>query len=665
MNRRVTLGLRTSWLVAMAVMGALAAPAVAGAQSVPSGWSARDIGNVGVTGSSSGSGGSFTLRAAGADIWGTADGFQYAYRTLTGDGEIITRVQSLSYIQAWSKAGVMMRESLDPGAKHAFMLVSPGKGNAFQRRPYSNGDSTSSATSGGPGYFVRVTRTGNNFDAYQSTDGANWSWVASEWIDMPSTIYVGVAVSSHLYGVLTTATFSDTVVNQWSGASASSSSLPSGWANGDVGSVGAGGWTASSGNDFAMAGAGADVWDYQDAFHYAYRTLSGDGSIVARVYSLDWADAWSKSGVMMRESLSPSSAHAFMLVSAGNGVAFQRRPATGGGSLHTAGPSGAAPYYVKLVRSGNTFSGYASYDGANWTLVGSEYISMASTIYVGVAVTSHHYGALANTYLSGLEVVQGAQAAPVAPQAPAQSGSSGGTSLRVMQWNVHHGGVGTDGVYNPDRVAAWIAYVNPDVVSLNEVDNQDQLNNIVWSLNARTGVSWSATFSPTNSLITRLPVMNQNYCAYALYSSSYTNQVAPEFTVNVGGRWLAMWSAHLNADSAGSRVAEVGLLQTCLWWLPGIVSGDFNMQSSSGEYWAMIAGGFTDAWDAARNLGTNYNYDGNCDGCTRNSRIDYQFSTSSAWFLTVRSGQMIDTRDAYGYMPSDHKPFVITYNVAP
>src|SRR4029079_16068144 len=130
--------------------------------------SSRDSGSTGAYGSASGSGGSFTVRGAGADVWGTADGFYYAYRTLTGDGEVVTHVRSVDYIHAWSKAGVMMRESLSAGAKHAFMVVSAGKGDAFQRRPYTGGESTSSPAGGGPGYYVKVTRTGNNFDAYQS-----------------------------------------------------------------------------------------------------------------------------------------------------------------------------------------------------------------------------------------------------------------------------------------------------------------------------------------------------------------------------------------------------------------------------------------------------------------------------------------------------------------
>ena len=77
-------------------------------------------------------------------------------------------------------------------------------------------------------------------------------------------------------------------------------------------------------------GAGADVWGTADAFHYAYRTLDGDGTIVARVASIQNVHAWTKAGVMIGNSLSPSAAQAFMLVasSAAKGVPFQRRRRT-------------------------------------------------------------------------------------------------------------------------------------------------------------------------------------------------------------------------------------------------------------------------------------------------------------------------------------------------
>ena len=104
---------------------------------LPSGWSATDVGATGATGSSSFSNGTFTVTGAGADVWGTADAFHYAYRTLDGDGTIVARVASIQNVNAWTKAGVMIRNSLSPSAAQAFMLVaaSSTKGVPFQRRP--------------------------------------------------------------------------------------------------------------------------------------------------------------------------------------------------------------------------------------------------------------------------------------------------------------------------------------------------------------------------------------------------------------------------------------------------------------------------------------------------------------------------------------------------
>jgi len=191
-------------------------PAVA--QSLPSGWSTADVGAVGATGSASGSGGSFTVAGAGADVWGTADAFRYVYKTLTGDGTIVTEVTSEQYVANWVKAGVMMRESLDPGSRQAFMLVSPGKGLAFQRRVDTDGLSTS--TGGGlltAPYFVRLTRSGTTITAFMSPDGSTWTTVGSDTFAMAQTIYVGLAVSSHVYGTTATATFESTAVTSGGG----------------------------------------------------------------------------------------------------------------------------------------------------------------------------------------------------------------------------------------------------------------------------------------------------------------------------------------------------------------------------------------------------------------------------------------------------------------
>lgn len=199
--------------ILLALSLTLLLPAGAGAQSLPSGWSTSDIGAVGATGSASYNGGVFTVAGAGADIWNTADAFRFVYTTLSGDGSIVARVASEQYVANWTKAGVMMRETLSPSSRHALMLVSPGKGLAFQRRVETAGISTS--TSGGAGtapYFVRLTRTGSTIAASMSADGTAWTLVGTDTINMTSTIYVGLAVGSHVAGTPATATFDATTI---------------------------------------------------------------------------------------------------------------------------------------------------------------------------------------------------------------------------------------------------------------------------------------------------------------------------------------------------------------------------------------------------------------------------------------------------------------------
>src|SRR5690606_27761047 len=116
----------------------------------------------------------------------------------------------------------------------------------------------------------------------------------------------------------------------------------------------AGGVAVSDGT-WTLTASGADVWGWADAFQYASQPLTGDGTIVARVVGLDGIDPWAKAGLMMRDTLAPDSAHAFVLVTPGsNGLAFQRRLTAGDVSLHTPGPVVNAPVWLALTRSGTT-----------------------------------------------------------------------------------------------------------------------------------------------------------------------------------------------------------------------------------------------------------------------------------------------------------------------
>ncbi|MGH7953999.1 MAG: hypothetical protein ACREFE_19060, partial [Limisphaerales bacterium] len=139
-------------------------------------------------------------------------------------------------------------------------------------------------------------------------------------------------------------------------------------------------------------------------FHFAAAPLTGDGQIVARVTSMQYTDPWAKAGVMFRENFSPGSKHAFVAVIAGGGSAFQWRPAENKASRNTDGPSALAPYWVKLVRAGDTFSGYVSADGKNWKRVDSATIPMSKKIYVGLALTAHSNSTLNSSLFDNVSI---------------------------------------------------------------------------------------------------------------------------------------------------------------------------------------------------------------------------------------------------------------------
>jgi regulation of enolase protein 1 (concanavalin A-like superfamily) len=171
--------------------------------------------------------------------------------------------------------------------------------------------------------------------------------------------------------------------------------VPAPWQDQDVGSVGLAGSASYSNGAFTLTGSGADIWNTADAFHFVYQPLTGDGQLTARVASVQEANVWSKAGVMIRDTVDPGSAYALMLVSAARGTAFQYRTVAGTSALNVTGTTAAAPTWVRIVRSGTTFSAYQSADGTTWTLIGTATISMGSTVQIGLAVTSHNNAALA------------------------------------------------------------------------------------------------------------------------------------------------------------------------------------------------------------------------------------------------------------------------------
>jgi hypothetical protein len=176
------------------------------------------------------------------------------------------------------------------------------------------------------------------------------------------------------------------------------------WFRGHAASVGS--FVERPAGTFTMTGSGTDIWGTADEFHFAYKTLTGQGSIVARVESVDNTDPWAKAGVMIRETLEPGSAHAFACVTPESGVASQGRIDTGGTSFDTDEGGITAPHWVKLERSiAGVFTVSHSANGSSWVPVSGSNptnIQMGSTVYVGLAVTSNDAGATCQAVFSNV-----------------------------------------------------------------------------------------------------------------------------------------------------------------------------------------------------------------------------------------------------------------------
>jgi hypothetical protein len=285
-------------------------------------------------------------------------------------------------------------------------------------------DATASETGSDPGVFT-FTRTGSTSGSL--TVHYTFSGTATKWTDyrrwegdMPVEITIPAGATS---AALTIHPVDDTEVEETetviltispdaaytvgspgnamvtltdNDSPAQPGALPAPWQHRDVGAVGLAGNAAHDGTSFNVTGSGRDIWGTADGFHFVFQSWTGDGQIITRVTGVQNTDPWAKSGVMFRQSLDAGAANAFMMLTPLNGPGFQSRANPDGATTYAPGRWAAAPHWLKLTRSGNLITGSTSTDGANWTVVSSQTLSMSGSILVGLAVTSHN-NSTANT----------------------------------------------------------------------------------------------------------------------------------------------------------------------------------------------------------------------------------------------------------------------------
>ena len=143
------------------------------------------------------------------DIWGTADSCHFVSQTISGDFELIARVASLQGVNEWSKAGLMVRTSNEPGARCLSVVMSAAHGIAHQRRLEDKAATTSTKLDlGAAPHWLRITRSGDTLTGFESNDGITWMETGVEtFAKLPAAVPVGLAVTSHDNAATATATF--------------------------------------------------------------------------------------------------------------------------------------------------------------------------------------------------------------------------------------------------------------------------------------------------------------------------------------------------------------------------------------------------------------------------------------------------------------------------
>ena len=366
-------------------------------QSLPGtvGWISQDIGPVNVAGSFEKFGEQdISLMGSGADIWGTQDGFRFAYRPLNGDGDVVARVLTLQNSNPVSKAGVMIRETLAAGSRNVFLNMAKNGFISLQNRAATGGVSVSAKVTAAIPLWIKLNRKGDVFTAYSSPDGAVWTRTGTVTVPMAASLFAGLAVTSHDNNKSAMAGFSNAKVIPAAG-------LPSPWVTRNIGAVGPFGDASFNGGILMASGSGADIWGTADAFRFVYFPASGNCQLTAQVASLQNNNGWAKVGVMIRESLAAGSSNAFMALTPANGATFQTRTATGTATTSVKA-AGAIPGWVRITRVGSVLTGYVSTNGTSWTQVGSKTVAMSAQVFVGVAVTSHDNTVLSKAVVQSL-----------------------------------------------------------------------------------------------------------------------------------------------------------------------------------------------------------------------------------------------------------------------
>jgi hypothetical protein len=161
--------------------------------------------------------------------------------------------------------------------------------------------------------------------------------------------------------------------------------LPLPWRREDIGNGKMRGNAEFIGSVVRLYSGGRNALEAEDSCHFVYKPVTGDSEIVTRVLQIQRAGAKARAGIMMREGLEASARHVSLALTAGEGGQFTWRDQTGAVAQVSTRPDLVAPYYIKLRRDGDTFTGFKSVNGRTWSILYQVNVTMGQKIYVGLS----------------------------------------------------------------------------------------------------------------------------------------------------------------------------------------------------------------------------------------------------------------------------------------
>jgi uncharacterized repeat protein (TIGR01451 family) len=386
--------------------------------TMPSPWQSADIGSPITAGTAdySASDQTFYVDGSGADAYGANDQFHYVHQTLSGDGSIVARIRYQTASAAWAKAGVMIKQAATAGSPFVDALVTPdvspktpningigcdangclaplpptnpavGYGVRMQWSGSKSATGTNLSGFTSPNKWLKLTRSGNIFTSYESTDGTHWTQIGTTTVSMTGPVTIGLFDTAHNIGQDSTVAFDHVQVTQ----TTSPGPLPAPWVDADVGSPSPAGSAGYLNGVYTVNGSGTDIWGTYDQFNYVHQPLTGNGTIIARVTSQTNTSSNAKAGVMIKQSTAAGSN--YMMISTGPAgdikVQYDFNGSTGGATYTF--PN----IWMKLVSLNGKITAYTSADGVTWTQVLSKTLAITSPATIGLFECSHKTGAI-------------------------------------------------------------------------------------------------------------------------------------------------------------------------------------------------------------------------------------------------------------------------------